>query len=147
MNLHMGTHANKDIAIIRALTEIIQNRAANLDNNKFHISMLRDVDYMREDQLSPITSFYLESFRKGSAVVVPYENVKNFDTDDITTELNYVISNLQKSGFEVLSINITNEKLGIACVRVAIPGLQPMIFELFDDLSSKDIRFSRFIKR
>ncbi|MDD3145133.1 MAG: YcaO-like family protein [Candidatus Gracilibacteria bacterium] len=147
MNLHMGTHSNKDIAIIRALTEIIQNRATNIDNNKFDISRIKKEDYMYENDLSPITNFYLSTFRTGKTEVINYNDLKDTDTDDMSFELSYIVEDLKNNGFEVLVIDITDEKLDVKCVRVVIPGLQPMIFELFDDLSSKDIRFSKFIKR
>jgi len=147
MNLHMWTHSNKDIAIIRALTEIIQNRATNLDNNKFSISMLKREDFMNENDLSPITNFYLNTFRQWKSEIINYNDIKDTDTDDMSFELSYIVNDLKNNWFEVLVIDITDEKLDIKCVRVVIPWLQPMIFELFDDLTSKDIRFSKFIKR
>jgi YcaO-like protein with predicted kinase domain len=147
MNLHMGTHANRDIAIIRALTEVIQNRATNLDNNKFHINMLKGDDSLSEKDLSPITLHYLDMCRRQEMKIIPYISLENTDNPDISKETHTIVTLLEKKGFEVLVIDATQKNINIPCVRVVIPWLQPMIFELFDDLSSKDIRFSKFIKR
>ena len=96
MNLHMGTHSNIDIAIIRALTEIIQNRATNLDNNKFNISMLSEKDYLNEKSISPITAHYLELFRNNKTEVISYSDIKNTDVDDMKIELDNLVALLDK---------------------------------------------------
>lgn len=146
MNLHMGTHSNIDIAIIRALTEIIQNRATNLDNNKFNIAMLSEKDYLNEKSISPITAHYLELFRNGNVEVIQYADIENTDVDDMKIELDNLVTLLDKKWFEVLVIDATQKNIDIKCVRVVIPWLQPMIFELFDDALWKNVRRSRFIK-
>jgi ribosomal protein S12 methylthiotransferase accessory factor YcaO len=94
--LHMGTHSNIDIAIIRALTEIIQNRATNLDNNKFNITMLSEKDYLNEKSISPITAHYLELFRNNKAEVISYSDIKNTDVDDMKIELDNLVALLDK---------------------------------------------------
>lgn len=147
MNLHMGTHSNKDIAIIRALTEIIQNRATNLDNNKFDIEKLKPSDTMLESALSPITKHYLDLFRSKKAEIIQYESLIDTDVEDMSVELENIVDSLKKRWFEVIVIDITQKNINIPCVRVVIPWLQPMIFELFEDLTSKNIRFSKFIKK
>ncbi len=146
MNLHMGTHSNSDIAIIRALTEIVQNRATNLDNNKFNISMLSEKDYLDEMAISPITAYYLQLFRDHGAEIIRYSDLINTDVDNMTVELDNLVRLLEQKWFEVLVIDATQKNIDIACVRVVIPGLQPMIFELFDDALWKNVRRSQFLK-
>lgn len=147
MNLHMWTHSNKDIAIIRALTEIIQNRATNLDNNKYNINMLTQDNFLSENNISPITAHYLRLFREKNIEIIDYKDLIDTDVNDMEEELNNIVDHLKNKWYEVVVIDITQKNINIACVRVVIPWLQPMIFELFDDLSSKDIRFSNYIRK
>ncbi len=145
MNFHMGTHSNKDIAILRALTEITQNRATNYDNNKTSFWDLWDKNFFPEKDLSPITSHYLSLLRTWGFQKISYQEIPNYIFDDIDEELDFMVKHLTKNGYEILLIDITDARLQIPCVRVLIPGLQPMIFELFDDASWPWVRVSNFL--
>ena len=146
MNFHLGTHANRDIAIIRALTEVIQNRAATFDNNRSSIQQVGEACLMGENDISSITSHYLRLLRSKNLEIVSYQDLKNTDQDDIDQEIDYIVQDLKTNGYEVIVIDITDEKLQIPCVRVVIPWTQPMLYELFNTAVWGKVRVTPFIK-
>ncbi len=145
MNFHLWTHSDKDIAIIRALTEVIQNRATNFDNNKSSIYKEADNMILDENNISKIVKFYLENIRNNNLEIINYKNIINYNFSDLWLELEYILNELKNKWHDVFLIDITNDKLKIPAVRVVIPWLQPMLFELFDDFNNKNIRLSEYI--
>ncbi len=146
MNFHMWTHWNKDIAIIRALTEVIQNRAANLNNNKLKYKDFNWNWDIPKWNTFYIVEYYLNLIFNKKLEVKDYSKIKNYDNDDISIELNYIINEFKNNNFDLFVLDITDKKVAIPVVRVFSPKLQPMLFELFDNKNDKLSRHSNFIK-
>ena len=94
-----GTHLRPQVAMLRALTELVQQKIRKGIHRKIH------------------TNKFLEWSRYG-------EQILGFDDFDyIEEELEIILRDLEKTGYEVLYVNLTDPRIGIPVVRVLIPGL------------------------
>lgn len=146
MNFHMWTHWNKDIAIIRALTEVIQNRASNLNNNGLTYKNFDWKENIPKWDTFYIIEYYLNLITNKKLKTKSYSQINNYDNDDISIELDSIINQFKQNNFDLYLLDITDKKLNIPVVRVFSPQLQPMLFELFNDKNDKLSRHSTFIK-
>lgn len=118
-----GTSTDPEIAMIRALNEVVQHRASFLYVNKLRLSELKNVlgkfpKYLKDE---------LEIRKKAGKISL--NKLKNISNKDIKKEIESIIKLLNKKGCEVFVCDITNKSLGIPAVKVVIKGLQPPLGE------------------
>jgi YcaO-like protein with predicted kinase domain len=115
-----GCHADRTIALARALTEAAQTRLT-------YIAGIRD-DLSPEDyEADPgdeIRDALLDVLAREIAPA-PFTAVPNFTADDLAEDLRWALDRLAATGIErVIAVDLTRQDLLIPVVRLVIPGLE-----------------------
>jgi ribosomal protein S12 methylthiotransferase accessory factor len=112
-----GTHPDSRIALIRAITEVSQSRAANIQGSR---------DDLRKMKYDPQNSDENRSWQfMASKNKKAFSDVNSFYHDDILDDIKLILGNLKDKGFKnAIVVNLTNSKLKVPVVRVIVPGLE-----------------------
>lgn len=119
-----GCHSDKEIALLRAMTELEQTRRVIYENKR------EDIKYMRPNHNDKMD--YDRILRKNKDWY-SYDKNKSISFSDITSkqfktvaeELSWQIEQLKKSNYEIFVANLSSKGIdSIPVVRVIIPGLE-----------------------
>jgi thioglycine synthase len=122
-----GTHPDAKVALIRAITEVSQTRAANIQGAR---DDLKRIQYKQNDEIYKRKWPFM---RSSSSLEGQnhQDNVKNFSeigtnvNNDILDDIELILSVLKEAGVRrVITVNLTNPNIGIPVVRVIVPGLE-----------------------
>lgn len=116
-----GTHPDKRIATIRALTEIIQYRASSLYkeySNPMFKAPRNLPDFVK-----------MQILQKSNSILKSYADVNSISKKTIREEISIVKNLLAEKGFDILVVDLTRKDMGIPVVRVLVKGMQPAIYE------------------
>ena len=124
--LGYGTHVDSRIALIRAITELSQTRAINIQGSR---DDLTKIHYKENDQIHKRKWQFMPTMRpnskKGSKQTVMFSQIRSYIIDDLLDEIKFILSRLKKSGLKkVIIVNLTNPNVGIPVVRAIVPGLE-----------------------
>lgn len=115
----VGVHPNREIAIIRALTEIAQARSSNRYQIKNKTENIGFSDVFPQD----IKEYFFGIMDADK--VIDLEDVKNMDKCSISAEIEVIVDGLEKMGCEVFYKDLTHPVLQVPVVRIVVKGLQP----------------------
>lgn len=112
-----GTHPDARIAILRAITEVSQSRAANIQGSR---DDLRKMKYDPEDS---------DENRSWQFMKAGYERefseIPSTENSDIIDDINLILGRLKEKGLsKAIAIDLTNPELEIPVVRIIVPGLE-----------------------
>jgi ribosomal protein S12 methylthiotransferase accessory factor len=112
-----GTHPDARIALLRAITEVSQTRAANIHGARDDLRKIRygesNTDDRRAWQFMP------------SSRVKKFSEIPTFFNEDILDDIKLILSKLKSSGLgRVIIVDLTNQDLKIPVVRAIVPGLE-----------------------
>lgn len=112
-----GTHPDSRIALLRAITEVSQSRAANIQGSR---------DDLRKMKYNPVDSDETRSWQfMESQSTKQFSEIQSFYNEDIMDDINLILSRLKYKGInKVIIVNLTNPKLNVPVVRAIIPGLE-----------------------
>jgi ribosomal protein S12 methylthiotransferase accessory factor YcaO len=121
-----GTHLDSRVALVRAITELSQTRAVNIQGARDDCKKIEYKDndeiYKRKWQFMPATSSCLRASNKNT---IPFSEIKSYVMDDILDDIKFILNRLKKSGLKrVIVVDLTHPKLAIPVVRVIVPGLE-----------------------
>ena len=121
-----GTHLDSRVALIRAITEMSQTRAVNIQGARDDCKKIEykenDEIYKRKWQFMPATSSHLRACNKST---IPFSKIKSYVMDDILDDIKFILNRLKNSGLKrVIVVDLTHPELGIPVVRVIVPGLE-----------------------
>ena len=112
-----GTHPDARIALLRAITEVSQTRAANIQGAR---DDLRKISYGNSNSDEKKTWQFMKS--KNS---VQFSEIKSYVYDDILDDIKFILSRLTSIGLnQVIVVDLTNPKIMIPVVRTIVPGLE-----------------------
>jgi YcaO-like protein with predicted kinase domain len=116
-----GCHADRAIALSRALTEAAQTRLT-------YITGLRDdlspAEYGEEDPDAAIGDALFDALTAEIAVM-SFRDVPTFGADDLTEDLQWALDRLRASGIaRAIAVDLTRPEFEIPVVRLVIPGLE-----------------------
>jgi ribosomal protein S12 methylthiotransferase accessory factor len=112
-----GTHPDARIALMRAITEVSQSRAANIQGSR---DDLRKMKYDPENNDENRSWQFIKSKEKKS-----FSEIRTFSYDDILDDIKLILNNLKARGLtKAIVVNLTNSKLNIPVIRVIVPGLE-----------------------
>jgi len=119
-----GTHPDSRIALIRAITELSQTRAANIqgarDDFKKIVYRENEEIYKRKWQFVPASS--LRSNEKKSIL---FSEIKTYVNSDILDDIKLILDHLKRAGLKrAIIVDITNPNMGIPVIRAIVPGLE-----------------------
>ena len=121
-----GTHLDSRIALIRAITELTQTRAVNIQGARDDCKKIEykenDEIYKRKWQFMPSTSSSLRPYNKKMIV---FSEIKSYIMGDILDDIKFILKRLKKAGLKrAIIVDLTHPKLGIPVVRAIVPGLE-----------------------
>ena len=112
-----GTHPDSRIALIRAITEVSQSRAANIQGSR---DDLRKMKYNPEDSDDKRSWQFIKSTKN-----IKFSDIKSFYNEDILDDIRIILAKLkEKKLSKAIIVNLTNPKLNIPVVRAIVPGLE-----------------------
>ncbi|HXG06186.1 MAG TPA: YcaO-like family protein, partial [Nitrososphaera sp.] len=112
-----GTHPDARIALLRAITEVAQTRAANIQGAR---DDLRKIKYSEQNTDDRRAWQFITSSRK-----IKFSEVRTFFNEDILDDIKLILSRLQAVGLnQVIIVDLTNPDIGIPVVRAIVPGLE-----------------------
>jgi len=121
-----GTHLDSSIALIRAITELSQTRAVNIQGARDDCRMINYKDndeiYKRKWQFMSATSSSLRLHKKNT---IAFSEIKSYVMDDVLDDVKFLLRRLKKIGIKkVIVVDLTNPRVKIPVVRVIVPGLE-----------------------
>jgi ribosomal protein S12 methylthiotransferase accessory factor len=112
-----GTHPDARIALLRAITEVSQTRAANIQGAR---DDLRKIKYGEQNTDDRRAWQFMQSIRK-----IRFSDVQTFFNEDILDDIKLVLSRLAGVGLpQAIIVDLTNPEIGIPVVRAIVPGLE-----------------------
>lgn len=112
-----GTHPDARIALLRAITEVSQSRAANIQGSR---DDLRKMKYDPDDSDENRSWQFMTSTTKKE-----FSEVRTVYNEDILDDINLMLSNLKKMGLcKAIVVDLTNPRINVPVIRVLVPGLE-----------------------
>jgi thioglycine synthase len=112
-----GTHPDARIAILRAITEVSQTRAANIQGARDDLRKIKygesNTDDLRAWQFMP------------SKKRIKFSQIQTFFNEDILDDIKLILSRLKEVGLgRVIMVDLTHPEIGVPVVRAIVPGLE-----------------------
>jgi len=112
-----GTHPDARIALLKAITEVSQTRAANIQGARDDI---KKISYGNSKSDEKKTWQFMKSKN-----TIQFSEIKSFIHDDILDDINFILSRLVSNGLkQVIVVDLTNPQIMIPVVRTIVPGLE-----------------------
>jgi ribosomal protein S12 methylthiotransferase accessory factor YcaO len=112
-----GTHPDARIALLRAITEVSQSRAANIQGARDDLRKIPYGENNTDDQRS-------WQFMK-SRDTIRFSDVKSFINEDILDDIKLILTKFDENDLnQVIVVDLTNLNVGIPVVRTIVPGLE-----------------------
>jgi thioglycine synthase len=123
-----GTHLNARIALIRAITELCQTRAVNIQGAR---DDLRKIKYNENDKIHKRKWEFMRTSSStlgGTSIstqAIPFSTIKTYVMGDILDEIKHILNKLKHAGLKrAIIVDLTNPDLHIPVVRAIVPGLE-----------------------
>jgi ribosomal protein S12 methylthiotransferase accessory factor YcaO len=112
-----GTHPDARIALLRAITEVSQTRAANIQGAR---DDLRKISYGNSNSDEKKTWQFMKSKN-----TINFSEIKTYVNDDILDDIKLILSRLNSNGLkQVIVVDLTHPQIMIPVVRTIVPGLE-----------------------
>ncbi len=116
-----GTHPDSRIALLRAITEVSQTRAANIQGAR---DDLRKIRYGQENSDDKRAWQFMTSKRK-----IKFSGIRSYLNEDILDDIKLLMNCFKRVGLsKVIIVNLTIAEIGIPVVRAIVPGLETFKF-------------------
>jgi thioglycine synthase len=116
-----GTYPDARIALLRAITEVSQTRAANIQGAR---DDLRKIKYTQDDSGEKRLWQFMPSRNK-----IRFADVKSYCHDDILDDIKLILDRIQRVGLrKAIIVDLTMKEIGIPVVRAIVPGLETFKF-------------------
>ncbi len=121
LTLGMGTHLDPEVTILRALTEVAQSRATQINGARedtVRADFAREAGYER---MKRINKFYFRDEEEQ----IKLSDIENKSTSSITRDIEIVKDELVSNDIQkILYSNLTRPELDVSVVRVVIPEME-----------------------
>ena len=121
LTLGMGSHLDPEVAILRALTEVAQSRATQINGARedtVRADFAREAGYER---MKRINKFYFRDEEEK----IKLSDIENKSTSSITKDIEIVKNELMANDIEkILYVDLTRPELDVSVVRVIIPEME-----------------------
>ena len=121
LTLGMGTHLDPEVAILRALTEVAQSRATQINGARedtVRADFAREAGYER---MKRINKYYF----KQEDEQISLSDIENKSTHSITEDIEIVKNELMANDIEkILYVDLTRPEIDVSVVRVIIPEME-----------------------
>jgi thioglycine synthase len=120
-----GTHPDARVALTRAITEVSQTRAGNIQGARDDLKRIKykenDEIFKRRWQFMPASSSLTSKNNK----TIKFSEIKTYINKDILDDIKLILTRLRKAGLaRAIIVDLTNPNVGIPVVRAIVPGLE-----------------------
>ncbi len=130
-----GTHPDKRIALLRAITEVSQTRVANIHGARDDLRKIKYDDKNTDDKNA---WQFMESKK-----IINFSNIITYQNEDILDDINLILNLIKEAGLnKVILVDLTNPNIKIPVVRALVPGLETFMISK----SVMGLRAKRFYK-
>jgi thioglycine synthase len=127
-----GSYPDARIALVRAITEVSQTRAANIQGAR---DDLRKIKYKENDEIykrkwqfmhtAPSPSTKQNDNDGKNKNIIKFSEITTYQNDDILDDINLILQRLNKAGLSrVIIVDLTHPNIGIPVVRAIVPKLE-----------------------
>jgi ribosomal protein S12 methylthiotransferase accessory factor len=136
-----GTHLDSRIALIRAIAELSQTRAANIQGARDDLRKIQykenDEIYKRKWQFIPAKSSGAYQSKENNIL---FSEIKTYVKKDILQDIQFILDRLKNAGLKrAIIVELTHPDVGIPVVRAIVPGLET--FEVAKLYTSTELIF------
>lgn len=129
-----GSHPDARIALVRAITEVSQTRAANIQGAR---DDLRKIKYMENDEIYKRKWQFMQAAPSSSTGknknIIKFSEITTYQNDDILDDINLILQCLKKAGLNrAIIVDLTHPNIGIPVVRAIVPKLET--FEVINSI-------------
>lgn len=137
-----GSHPDARIALIRAITEVSQTRASNIQGAR---DDLKRIKYLRDDNIVERKWQFRTAIRcqqqhttateVKTTQVKSFSEVKSYPNIDLLDDIKLILKSLEKAGLKrAIVVDLTIPEIAVPVVRVIVPGMETFeISRLFMD--------------
>jgi YcaO-like protein with predicted kinase domain len=120
-----GCHPCREVALLRALTEVAQSRLTLISGSR------DDISWSRYESQAHWTTWEIQrDLLLGKTGNISFLDAPTFNGDTLKQDVSWELERLAAAGFDqVLSVDLTRSEFGIPVARVVIPGLEPKFSE------------------
>ena len=120
LGLGSGTHPDRDIALLRALTEAAQTRLNYISGAREDLAFDEFSDGGRAEKTEAFADLLAMPGNPR-----PYDQVPTQVNRDLQSDLDWLKAQLQSASIEQIAVvDLTREEFGIPVTRIIIPGLE-----------------------
>lgn len=121
-----GTHLDSRVALIRAITELSQTRAANIQGARDDFKKIKykenDEIYKRKWQFMPASMLPID---RNLNKTILFSKIETYVHKDILEDIKFILKRLKKAGLKrAIIVDLTSPHVGIPVVRALVPGLE-----------------------
>lgn len=121
LSIGIGTHLNPEIAVLRALTEVAQSRATQIQGARE--DTIR-ADFVRKVGYEKTKKKYKHYFNQENNQI-DFSKIENNSTNSLKKDIEFTIEELKNNGIEhVLYKDLTRPEIDVNVVRVIIPTME-----------------------
>jgi thioglycine synthase len=134
-----GSHPDARIAVVRAITEVSQTRAANIQGAR---DDLRKIKYKENDEIykrkwqfmhAAPSSSTKQNNSDGKNNIIKFSEIATYHNNDILDDIDLILQCLKKAGLNrAIIVDLTHPDIGIPVVRAIVPKLET--FEVINSL-------------
>lgn len=123
-----GTHPDARIALIRAITELSQTRAINIQGARDDLKKIQykenDEIQKRKWQFMPALSS-LDGHDNSTKKIIEFSEISTYTNRDIRDDIKLILQCLKKAGLKrAIIIDLTNSEIRTPVIRTIVPGLE-----------------------
>lgn len=142
-----GSHPDARIALIRAITEVSQTRASNIQGAR---DDLKKIKYIRDDNILERKWQFRQALQRPQRKTVgdkkSFTEIKTYPQNDLLDDIKLILKSLKRAGLKrAIIVDLTNPEIGVPVVRAIVPGLET--FEISRLFMDKEIQIGNRAKR
>ena len=123
-----GTHPDARIALIRAITELSQTRAVNIQGAR---DDLKKIQYKENDEIQKRKWQFMPALSSltgqinSTKKIIQFSRITTHMNDDIKDDIKLILHSLNKARLKrAIIVDLTNPSIRIPVVRAIVPGLE-----------------------
>ena len=140
-----GSHPDARIALMRAITEVSQTRASNIQGARDDLKKIR---YLHDDNILERKWQFRRAIgrlQQETEEEKRFSEINTYSYNDLLDDIKLILKNLKRAGFKrAIIVDLTNPEIGVPVVRAIVPGLET--FEIARLFMDKEIQIGNRAK-
>jgi ribosomal protein S12 methylthiotransferase accessory factor len=126
----LGAHPNARIAVVRALTELAQSRAVDIQGMREDLLPSKAAPQTHDRHTRRVSTIEHNRWMlRDEGRRRRFADVRSVEHDDIADDIRMILSSLSREGIERAIVVDLTEPGGVSVVRVIVPGLECWVMD------------------